>query len=110
MAKIKWDTKAGNKGYAESGGPTEYLAYLYDVSDLDWVAQQVFEVSTAFEAKASAKSKGKNDWWNYDIRFEAWNWKDDIDTKANATIAKGANCATAATNWVAITDKCDDDL
>ena len=104
--KMPADKKAGSKG---SGN--EILNYLYNVWALNWVTNQIIEVSTAFEAQASVNSKAKDkvDWWNYAKRFEAWNWKSTLATEQIRTDKVSCHWARATSDyskWIIIAWDC----
>ena len=69
MEELPKDKKTWSKG---NGSP---LDFWYNVASLNWVASQVYEVSTWFEAAWSVASKASNlvDKWGDNNRMETWN-------------------------------------
>ncbi len=103
----KLDSQATNTW---SSSNSEYLWYAYDVSEsISHVPLQTFEVSTAFEAKASLTSKARDsiDWWNNPLRYEAWNNIAVIKTDFSSASDVKTDCTyTAANKWLSITKSC----
>ena len=109
MPKFPTDKKLWSAAAKNSWN--EFLWYAYEVwsSASSGVPLQTFEVSTAFEAKASltAKARDSVDWWNNPNRYEAWNNVATIKTDFPAAADVKTDCSyTAANKWLSITEAC----
>jgi len=75
------------------------LEYTYNVWDLDWVTNQVYELSHWVESNWNKASKASNsvDSWNDENRVEFWMPSKDLNTCTNWSAACPANWLSAAT-------------
>ena len=100
MPELPVDSKSGSSWNGAA------LDYMYNVADdTSWVTNQLFEVSTWFEADWSIASKASNgvDKWNDANRFEAWNSLTIVtSTNGNTATSNGTiadSTANAVTTW-----------